>query len=100
MNHYESMLASAIGGVLTLGLLGAAGHAAAEKAPPLIFCAEQEKCYGVARAGKNACATSTTACSGTAVQDHQKDAWIYVPKGTCEKLVGGALAPRGAGGKK
>jgi len=55
-------------------------------------CAEQERCYGVSKAGKNDCATSTTACVGSAKQDYQKDAWLYVPKGTCDKL-GGALKP-------
>jgi uncharacterized membrane protein len=57
-------------------------------------CAEQERCYGVSKAGKNDCATSTTACVGSAKQDYQKDAWLYVPKGTCDKLGGTASAPK------
>ncbi len=57
-----------------------------------VVCAEQERCYGVAKAGKNDCATSSSVCSGSAKQDNQKDAWIYVPKGTCLKVAGGTLA--------
>lgn len=51
-----------------------------------------EKCYGVAKAGKNDCAAGPgTTCAGTSTVDAQGDAWMYVPKGTCEKLVGGSL---------
>jgi uncharacterized membrane protein len=57
-----------------------------------VVCAEQERCYGIAKAGKNDCATSSSGCSGSAKQDNLKDAWIYVPKGTCQKVAGGMLA--------
>ncbi|UYN94816.1 MAG: DUF2282 domain-containing protein [Enhydrobacter sp.] len=50
-----------------------------------------EKCYGVAKAGKNDCQTATSSCAGTSKRDRQGDAWLTVPKGTCEKLVGGSL---------
>lgn len=53
--------------------------------------AEQEKCYGVAKAGKNDCATKTSSCAGTSSEDGQTDAFIVVPEGLCEKLVGGSL---------
>lgn len=48
-----------------------------------------EKCYGVAKAGKNDCQTDTSSCAGTSKKDNQPDAWIAVPKGTCQKIVGG-----------
>ncbi len=80
-------LTLAIAGLLTAGAIGTA-----TAAPPLVFCAEHEKCYGVNKAGKNDCSTSTSACAGTARQDNQKDAWVYVPKGTCAKLTGGSLS--------
>lgn len=57
---------------------------------------EKEKCYGVAKAGKNDCATGSSSCSGTSKTDGQKDAWLYLPKGTCERLVGGALESMGS----
>jgi uncharacterized membrane protein len=51
-----------------------------------------EKCYGVAKAGKNDCkAGPGTSCAGTSKTDSQGNAWMLVLKGTCEKIVGGSL---------
>ena len=51
-----------------------------------------EKCYGVAKAGKNDCAAGPgTSCAGTSTVDAQGNAWNYVAKGTCDKLVYGSL---------
>jgi uncharacterized membrane protein len=50
-----------------------------------------EKCFGVAKAGKNDCQTATSSCAGTAKKDHEASAWLSVPKGTCEKIAGGSL---------
>jgi uncharacterized membrane protein len=55
---------------------------------------ENEKCYGIAKAGKNDCQTATHSCAGTASADAQPDSWIYVPKGTCDKIAGGSLEPK------
>ncbi len=52
---------------------------------------KSEKCFGVVKAGHNDCATATSSCMGTSTKDGQKDAWILVPKGSCEKIVGGNL---------
>ncbi|MBX2809679.1 MAG: DUF2282 domain-containing protein [Cellvibrionaceae bacterium] len=53
-----------------------------------------EKCYGVSKAGKNDCAAGPgTSCAGTSTVDAQGNAWMFVPKGTCDKLVGGTLSP-------
>ena len=51
-----------------------------------------EKCYGVAKASKNDCQTGASACAGTSKKDAQTDAWIAVPKGACDKIVGGKLS--------
>ncbi len=75
---------SALAGILALGALAATEQAWA--AAP-----EGEKCYGVVKAGKNDCQTATSACAGQSTQDGQPDAFIYLPKGTCEKIVGGSL---------
>ncbi|SDH56431.1 DUF2282 domain-containing protein [Roseospirillum parvum] len=56
--------------------------------------AEMEKCYGVAKAGKNDCQTATSSCAGTSKTDGQGDAFIAVPKGTCDKIVGGSTSPK------
>jgi uncharacterized membrane protein len=55
---------------------------------------DMEKCYGIVKAGQNDCQTSTSACAGTAEVDGKPTAFIVVPKGTCEKIVGGALKPK------
>lgn len=56
--------------------------------------AENEKCYGVVKAGQNDCQTSTHSCAGTATVDAAGDSWIYVPAGTCAKIVGGSAEPK------
>lgn len=52
---------------------------------------EKEKCYGVVKAGQNDCATKTSSCAGSSKTDGQKDAFIAMPKGLCDKLVGSSL---------
>jgi uncharacterized membrane protein len=45
---------------------------------------DQEKCYGVAKAGDNGChAGPGTSCAGTSKIDYQGNSWSLVPKGTC-----------------
>jgi uncharacterized membrane protein len=51
-----------------------------------------EKCYGIAKAGKNDCAsTGNNSCGGTSKINADGKAWIYVPAGYCERIVGGSL---------
>ena len=50
-----------------------------------------EKCFGISKAGKNDCQTAASSCAGTSKKDHEASAWLSVPKGTCEKIVGGSL---------
>ena len=38
--------------------------------------------------------TSSEVCAGTSTADAQGDSWIYVPAGTCTKLVGGSMQPK------
>lgn len=81
MNTKRTLITSAITGLFVL----ASAPSVADDAKKM------EKCGGIVKAGKNDCQTSTTACAGTATKDSQKDAWIYLPKGTCEKIVGGEV---------
>jgi uncharacterized membrane protein len=57
--------------------------------------APQEKCYGVAKAGANDCATTdgVHSCAGQSKVDNDANDWKYVAKGTCEKLGGKTSAP-------
>jgi uncharacterized membrane protein len=60
------------------------------------FAAEagnSEKCYGVAKAGKNDCAGAAHACAGQSSKDKSPKEFIELPKGTCERIVGGSLTP-------
>ncbi len=76
--------------VLALSTLLAAGVALAPVAQAAD--APTEKCYGIAKAGKNDCAAAGHACAGQASASSGKE-WIKVPTGTCERLVGGSLTP-------
>ncbi len=55
--------------------------------------ADKEKCFGVAKAGQNDCASviGNHSCAGQAKQDQDPTEWKLVAKGTCEKM-GGKLA--------
>ena len=52
--------------------------------------AATEKCYGVAKAGKNDCAANGHACAGQSKTNSDKKEWVKVPAGTCDKIVGGS----------
>ena len=69
---------------VALASLGVSGMAVAGK-PGF------EKCLGIVKAGKNDCGTSGHACASQSTRDGAPDEWIYVPKGTCEKIVGGKV---------
>jgi len=88
MKKTQLLIASAVAAALALPC---AGGAQAGPAPKPQF--DAEKCYGVAKAGKNDCQTTNSSCAGTSRRDGQKDAWIYVPAGACERLVGGSSQP-------
>jgi uncharacterized membrane protein len=55
---------------------------------------EAEKCFGISKAGRNDCQTANSSCAGTSRRDGQGDAWIYMPAGSCDKVVGGSLQPK------
>jgi uncharacterized membrane protein len=86
MNH-QAAIQAALAAVLALGT---AGIASAQLGAPL---PEQEKCFGVAKAGQNACATELHSCAGEAKVDNDPAEWKYVPKGSCEKIGGKTTAP-------
>ena len=77
----KTLISTAVSSLIGLGIAGTSLPANA---------ADMEKCYGVVKAGKNDCQTASSACAVTSTTDGQKDAWVYVPKGTCDKLVGGS----------
>jgi uncharacterized membrane protein len=93
MNNANTLVTAALASIIALGAVGTQSTAfAAEKK-------DAEKCYGVAKAGKNDCKTLSNACAGHSMTDGQKDAFIALPKGACERIVGGSLQAPAADAK-
>lgn len=79
--NIKTVVSGAVTTALAMGLATASTSVMAE--------GDMEKCYGVVKAGKNDCGTSAHACAGQASKDSDASEWVYLPKGTCDKLVGG-----------
>jgi uncharacterized membrane protein len=82
MNKRHAMIAAALAGAC------AANSAIASSQDNMAAQGDQEKCYGVAKAGQNDCGTATHACAGQAKVDNDAKEWRFVAKGTCEKVGG------------
>ncbi|HEX9822025.1 MAG TPA: DUF2282 domain-containing protein [Methylomirabilota bacterium] len=91
MKTSQLLIASAVAAALALPAFSSVQGGPAPK--PKI---EAEKCYGIVEAGKNDCQTANSSCAGTSKRDNQGDAWIYMPAGACEKLVGASNSPKRA----
>jgi uncharacterized membrane protein len=88
MTTKTEITAATLAGAVAAALTLLAVQPAAAQGP------EKEKCYGVALKGHNDCAAGAgTSCAGTSKIDYQKDAWKFVPKGTCEAIK----TPHGTG---
>lgn len=85
MNKHHVLLATALATVCAIGMTTA--QAEDDKK-------DTEKCYGVAKAGKNDCASGAHSCAGQAKKDNDLNDWKYVAKGTCEKMGGKLTAPK------
>jgi uncharacterized membrane protein len=83
MKQSDLVIRSAVATLLAAGLTAAGTSSFAAKN-------DMEKCAGIAKAGKNDCGTSKHSCAGQAKADGGEE-WVYVPKGTCEKIVGGTV---------
>jgi len=85
MNKRQALIAAALATVCaaTVGTASAADKK------------DQEKCYGIAKAGQsqNDCATGTHGCASMAKSDNLASEWKFVAKGTCEKAGGKTMAP-------
>lgn len=80
----QRIIQGAVAGMLAAGFALSAANAVAA-------AGDTEKCAGIAKAGKNDCGTSVSSCAGTAKADRHAEAWVLVPKGTCEKIAGGRV---------
>lgn len=86
MKHNSKAISAAVSGLLSLALLAGAANAAGEKDAKE---ENMEKCYGVAKAGKNDCAANGHACAGQSKTSGDAGEWISVPAGTCDRLING-----------
>ncbi len=84
------VLQSAIASVVTAGIMSLA-HAGPVAPQP-----SKDKCFGVAKAGANDCASvsGTHSCAGQAAKDNDPGDWKYVAKGTCAKIGGSVTPPK------
>jgi uncharacterized membrane protein len=83
MSAKKTMLAAAVGTLFAL--------TAAQATLAADNDANSEKCYGIAKAGKNDCAGAKHACAGQGTAAQSANDWVKLPKGTCERIVGGSL---------
>lgn len=84
-NHTKKRMKTAIGTTIALSVAAAFNALAAAK--PEV--PNMEKCYGIVKAGMNDCGTPSHACASHATKDADPNEWMYVPKGSCEKINGG-----------
>jgi uncharacterized membrane protein len=89
MTTIAKITSAAIAASLLAGIAAGSAQAGPVKPQPT-----KEKCFGIAKAGKNDCAAGAgTSCAGTSKTDYQGNAWKYVDKGTCAKIK----TPKGTG---
>ncbi|MBV8667286.1 MAG: DUF2282 domain-containing protein [Burkholderiaceae bacterium] len=84
MNKRQALFAAALATVCVAGTAQAADS-------------DKEKCFGIAKAGQNDCASvmGTHSCAGQAKKDMDPTEWKYVAKGTCAKAGGTTAMPKG-----
>lgn len=75
--NQRAMVAATAAAVMSLSMVSV--HAATQ---------EKEKCFGIAKAGQNDCASISGAhsCAGQSKVDMDKMEWKYVAKGTCKDM--------------
>lgn len=76
-----TLVSSALAAALSLGLVAQAE--AQDKSA-------KEKCFGIAKAGQNDCASlsGSHSCAGQSKIDNGVDEWKFVAKGSCKDLGG------------
>jgi uncharacterized membrane protein len=92
MNKRHALLAAALAGACAANATASGQMDAPSKG-------DQEKCYGIAKAGQNDCGTAAHDCSAQASVDNDPAEWKFVAKGSCQQL-GGKPAPAKAAAAK
>jgi uncharacterized membrane protein len=81
------IISTAIAGLVAVGLSNASY---AQDKPA---AGAKEKCFGIAKKAKNDCGTAKHSCAGQATADNVPEEWVYVAKGSCEKMKGSLKKP-------
>lgn len=97
----RSLVSVALASAVALAIAAETAAVAAPKGDPRIISETEkrmtdqklEKCYGLANAGKNDCATASHACAGQATVQADPDSFILVPAGTCGSFANGSPQP-------
>lgn len=78
----RAMIAATAAAVMSMSMMAAP-----------VAAQEKEKCFGIAKAGQNDCASTNGAhsCAGQSKVDMDKMEWKYVAKGTCKSMKGLSL---------
>jgi len=86
----KTVIAAALAGLMIAGVAGSAS--AADGA----MMASKEKCFGIAKAGKNDCKSVSGAhsCAGQATKDNDPSEFKLVGAGECVKDGGSLTAPK------
>lgn len=91
-NNKKAILNAAISGLLLAGLTGSAFAVKTveeqEATKKKETAAGKVKCVGRVVGGLNDCPTSQHACAGMGFQDDDPEEFIWLPRGTCERIVG------------
>ncbi len=84
------VLRTAISSILAMGIVAVSSAPVLASGKPAM-----EKCFGIAKAGHNDCASKTAghACAGQSTKNGDTNSFLVVPKGTCNKIVGGSTTP-------
>ena len=79
--NQRALIAAAATSLMSLALLSM---------PAQAQDAGKEKCFGIAKAGQNDCASHSGvhSCAGQSKVDNDKAEWKYVAKGSCKTLGG------------
>ena len=81
MTDQHTLVSTAITALLALGITATASSA---------FAADEEKCYGIAKAGQNDCVglSGLHSCKGQSTVSDNPGDFKLVPTGTCARMGG------------
>ena len=82
MKTKSVLISTAVTSLIAFGAISMSAQAADD--------ANTEKCYGIAKAGKNDCAAHGHACAAQSKTNSDAKEWIKLPTGTCERIAGGS----------